>query len=83
MHRNNVGGDYYQLYTTNTICDVTGGKFKMSSQRRRWDGFFCVQEAWHTRQPQDFSARIQPQHIVPNARPPLEEESTAPVIIPI
>lgn len=85
MHKSTrgPGGDYYELYTTNTIDDITGAKEKMSSQGRRWDGFYCIKEARHPRQPQDFSARIQPQTIVANARPPIEQESAAPVITPI
>lgn len=72
------GGNYYRKGTTNTIDDVTGAKEKMSDQRRRWDGFYCVEAAWHIRQPQDFSAKIQPQTIVANARPPIIFESDPP-----
>lgn len=75
-----MGGNYYTRYTTNTIDDVTGAKVKMSSQRRRWDGFYTIDAAWHRRQPQDFSPKIVPQTIVPNARPPIEVESTTPVV---
>lgn len=38
---------------SNTICDVTGEKVKMSQTRKRWDGYRVVAKAWHPRHPQD------------------------------
>jgi len=39
---------------SNTICDITGFKKKRSEVMRRWEGFYCIGEAWHPRQPQDL-----------------------------
>lgn len=45
--------NYYSPNDSNTFCDVTGFKRKKSELRKRWDNIMCIEEAWHTRQPQD------------------------------
>lgn len=39
-------GDY------NAICDSCGRKFKASTMRKRWDGFFVCQEDFEVKHPQ-------------------------------
>lgn len=75
--------NYFEAGTVNTICDVTGFKKKYSEVLRRWDQFYVIPQAWHTRQPQDFPPRITSQKIVTNARPPRDQEADTPVITPI
>lgn len=58
----------FSPWDSNTICDVTGFKVKMSDVERRWEGFFVIPEAWHQRQPQDFPVIPQPQLVFKNAR---------------
>jgi len=70
-----VKNDYFELGTCNTICDVTGFKVKRSECMVRWDGFVCIPEAWHPRQPQDFPAVINPPPVISDARP-LPPETT-------
>jgi hypothetical protein len=53
---------------SNTICDLTGFKVKMSEVKRRWEGFYVLSSAWHPRQPQDFPVIPQPQHVHKNVR---------------
>lgn len=63
--------------TCNTICDVTGFKVKRSECMVRWDGFVCIPEVWHPRQPQDFPAIIQPEQVISDARPkPVDDVPT-------
>lgn len=38
---------------SNTICDITGFKVKLSETMKRWDGLRVIGDAWHPRQPQD------------------------------
>ncbi len=47
-------GKGFRPWDSNTICDVTGFRVKMSEVMRRWEGFYVIREAWHPRQPQDF-----------------------------
>lgn len=61
--------DYFVAGTCNTICDVTGFKVKRSECMKRWDGFICIPEAWHPRQPQDFPVPIKPEKTIADARP--------------
>lgn len=56
------------LNDSNTICDVTGFKVKMSDVERRWEGFFVIPEAWNQRQPQDFPVIPQTQQVFKHVR---------------
>jgi len=81
-------GRYVRINTfspldSNTIDDVTGFKRKMSSMRRRWDGFY-TDEGWHPRQPQDFPVTPEVQTVYENVRTEqviVEGAVTAPEII--
>ena len=61
--------NYFVAGTCNTICDVTGFKVKRNECLVRWDGFVCIPEAWHPRQPQDFPAPIKAERTIADARP--------------
>lgn len=67
------GRKSFRAGTTNTICDETGAKVKMSQVRRRWDGAYVIPEVWEPRDPQDFPVKIDAQKVFPNARPPKED----------
>lgn len=58
----------FQEWDSNTICDVTGFRVKVSDVERRWEGFYVIHAAWHPRQPQDFPVVPQKQHVFPIAR---------------
>jgi len=53
-----VGGKPYtpintfKKWDSNSICDVTGFKRKLSEQVERWEGFMVIPEAWNVRQSQ-------------------------------
>jgi hypothetical protein len=53
---------------SNTICDVTGFKVKLSETRKRWDGLRVIGEAWHPRQPQDTPVIPTAQKVFPEVR---------------
>ncbi len=53
---------------SNTICDVTGFKKKLSEVRKRWEGFFVIPEAHHPRQEQDFAPHIVKQTVYKDVR---------------
>lgn len=58
----------FEPWDSNTICDVTGFRVKMSDVQRRWEGFYVIPAAWHPRQPQDFPVVPIKQHIYYNSR---------------
>lgn len=58
----------FNQWDSNTICDVTGQKVKMSEVERRWEGFFCIPAAWHPRQRQDFPVVPEKQLVHKNVR---------------
>ena len=45
--------NYFSPNDSNTIDDISGGKVKLSTVQRRWEGFMTGKD-WHPRQPQDF-----------------------------
>lgn len=52
---------------SNTLDDVTGFKRKLSTMKRRWEGFY-TDEGYHPRQPQDFPVTAVKQRVYKNAR---------------
>jgi len=79
-----VGGKPYtpintfKKWDSNSICDVTGFKRKLSEQVERWEGFMVIPEAWNVRQPQDFPVIPTPQTVYKKARS--EQEILSPVV---
>ena len=59
--------NYFSPWDSNTIDDVTGFRRKLSSMKRRWEGFY-TDEGFHPRQPQDFPVVPQKQVVYENAR---------------
>lgn len=68
MGRSHKSLSTFKANDSNTICDVTGFKVKKSEVRRRWEGYYVIPEAWHSRHPQDFPVTPKPQRIVENVR---------------
>jgi len=70
---------------SNTICDLTGQKVKLSEVIRRWDGFFMIPEAWNVREAQDFPITAQRQQVYKDSRSeqanPLETAQPFPPIV--
>ena len=58
----------FEPWDSNTICDVTGFRVKMSDVQRRWEGFYVIPAAWHPRQQQDFPVVPVKQHVFREAR---------------
>ena len=58
----------FKEWDSNTICDVTGFRVKVSEVVRRWEGYYVIPAAWHQRQPQDFPVVPVKQRIYPTAR---------------
>ena len=46
--------DYYKPGDWNSVCYECGMKFKASSLKRHWQGYYVCPEHWEPRQPQDF-----------------------------
>jgi hypothetical protein len=75
MAKVNAGGRNYRknpkpfkAHDSNTICDVTGFRVKMSNVLRRWEGFYVIRPAWNPRQPQDFPVVPTKQRIFKDSR---------------
>ena len=68
---------------SNTIDDITGFKVKRSQVLRRWEGFYCVSDAWHPRQPQDTPVIPVPQKTYTDVRTQSEDDTAAAAITPI
>lgn len=51
--------DYYKLGDYNAVCYECGRKFKASTLKLHWQGYYVCPEHWEPRQPQDF-VRAQP-----------------------
>jgi len=59
---------YYAKGTTNTICDISGFKCKLSECRETWDGLLVRADFWEPRQPQDLPVKPRPQKVYSNIR---------------
>ncbi len=46
--------DYYSGGDWNAVCFFCGFKFKASTLRKHWQGFYVCSSCWEPRQPQDF-----------------------------
>lgn len=75
----------FKPFDSNTICDRTGFKVKLSDVAPTWEGYFVISRAWEPRQPQDFPVVPQKQHVYKDARSeqadPGEEAQTFPPIV--
>ena len=58
----------FKRWDSNTICDVTGFRVKLSNVERRWEGWMVLPQAWNPRQPQDFPVIPQKQVVYDKAR---------------
>lgn len=58
----------FSPFDSNTICDRTGFKIKLSETQKTWEGWYVIPEAWAPRQPQDFPVIAQKQVIYKEAR---------------
>lgn len=54
MGRKYKSTNYFSPNDSNTYCDVTNFKTKLSQVNRRWEGWRVIDAAFHPRQPQDF-----------------------------
>lgn len=72
----------FRPWDSNTICDVTGFRVKLSEVVRRWEGWYVIPEAWHVRQPQDFPVVPEKQHVYRHARKSDADREDIPVIPP-
>lgn len=48
------GADYLKLGDWNAVCYECGMKFKASTLKKHWQGYYVCPEHWEPRQPQDF-----------------------------
>ena len=62
---------------SNSICDITGFVRKKSQLRKRWEGFQCIDEAWHPRHPQDTPVIPKPQKVYDDIRTQSEDTTAA------
>lgn len=61
--------NWLKLGDFNAICDSCGRKFKASTMRKRWDGFFVCKEDYEVIHPQ-LSLKVHgDKQTVPNPRP--------------
>ena len=73
------GFSHFEGNTSNTICDVSGFKKKLSETKQRWDGYEVIPEMWETRHPQDFQVTPRAPKVYPDSRPEQEIRVYTPV----
>jgi hypothetical protein len=61
--------DFLELGDWNAVCYQCGRKFKASSLRKHWQGYYVCQAHWEPRQPQDFVRSIPDTQTPPWAQP--------------
>ena len=80
MGRKYKSTNYFSPFDSNTICDITGFKVKLSEVQRRWEGWYVIPEGFHPRQPQDFPVIPVKQQVYKNVR--IESETDEAVTPP-
>lgn len=50
--------DYLAEGDWNAVCYECGRKFKASTMKKNWMGFYVCEEDWWPRQPQDFAKGV-------------------------
>jgi hypothetical protein len=77
MGRGPVNVSTFKAGDSNTVCDITGFVVKKSEVSRRWEGFYCISDAWHPRQPQDTPVIPKPERVVLDTRTQSEDTTAA------
>lgn len=62
--------DYLDLGSWNAICFECGRKFKASTMRKHWQGYWVCHAHWEPRQAQDFVRNVPDVITAPWAQPP-------------
>ena len=70
------GSDHFVPGDWNAVCWDCGRKFKASTMRRNWQGFYECQQHWTPRQPQDFVRSIPDLQTAPWVQPQTFEQRT-------
>jgi len=60
--------NWFSKGDTNTICDRSGFKCKLSECRTEWNGLLVRADFWEPRQPQDLPVTPRPQKVYSNIR---------------
>lgn len=68
-----AGGDW------NAQCYRCGRKFKASTMRKQWQGFWVCQNDWEPRQPQDFVRAVPDNPAAPWVQPVSDEYVGPPI----
>lgn len=69
--------DFLRLGDWNAVCYECGRKFKASTMKRQWQGYYVCQDHWTPRQPQDFVRGTKDVQT-----PPWTQAQPAPVWVP-
>ena len=69
--------DFLKLGDHNAMCFECGRKFKASTLRRHWKGYYVCPEHWEPRQPQDFVRGT-----ADRQAPPWTQPQPAPTFVP-
>lgn len=62
--------DFYAHGDYNAICYECGRKFKASTMRKHWRGYFVCQDHWEARHPQDLVGTPRPETAPPWVQAP-------------
>lgn len=62
--------DHLVLGDWNAVCYECGRKFKASTMKRHWQGYWVCAKHWEARQPQDFVRNVPDVITPPWAQPP-------------
>ena len=61
--------DYYAPGDHNAVCFECGKKFKASTLKRHWQGYYVCEKHWEPRHPQDFVRSVQDVQTPPWVQP--------------
>lgn len=66
------GADYLKLGDYNAACYECGRKFKASTLKKHWKGYYVCPEHWEPRHPQDFAGPVSNTTTPPWVQPELD-----------
>lgn len=70
--------DYLAEGDWNAVCFECGRKFKASSMKKHWQGYYVCERDWEARQPQDFARGVPDDQTPPWTQPMPENQFVAP-----
>ena len=77
MGRRHTSVSTFNAGDSNTVYDITNFVVKKSEVVRRWEGFYCIPDAWHPRHPQDTPITPKAQRVYTDIRTQSEDTTAS------